>query len=422
MTRESRCDKITTPEQLDKLALEVEEEIEEIGRQIEKTACANHRKVIEQFTGARVTDYHLKGSTGYGYNDAAREKLEEIYSGVFRSEASLVRAQIVSGTHAIALCFFGLLRPGDELLSVQGDPYDTLLKMIGLRGHDPGSLKDLGVNYRQVDLLEDGRPDLAGMRNAIGGRTKMVYIQRSRGYSLRPSMDIEGIAGLVRFLRECKKELIIFVDNCYGEFVEAREPIEAGADLVAGSLIKNPGGGLAPSGGYVAGKRELVEMAASRWTAPGVGSEIGPSPDYIRLLYQGLYLAPRCVAEALHGAVFTARFFERLGYRTIPAYDSPRTDIVQAVVLGSESKVIKFCRGIQRASPVDSGAEPLPGDMPGYENRVIMAAGTFVQGASLELSADAPMREPYAVYLQGGLSRHYARMAVINAALQLEGR
>ncbi len=411
---------IITPEKLDRLAEEVEKEIQDICRQIEKKAYANHRKVIEQFIGAGVTDYHLKGSTGYGYNDAARDKLEEIYAGVFRSESALVRGQIVSGTHAIALCFFGLLRPGDELLSVQGDPYDTLVRMIGLKGGESGSLKDLGVTYRQVDLLENGRPDLEGIKKAVNSRTKMVFIQRSRGYSLRPSFGIAEIADLVRFLRECKGDLVIFVDNCYGEFVELREPIEVGADLVAGSLIKNPGGGLAPSGGYVAGKKNLVEMAAARWTAPGVGAEIGPSPDYVRLLYQGLYLAPRCVAEALHGAVFTARLFERLGYRTVPSYDAPRTDIIQVIILGTEGKVTKFCRGIQSASPVDSAAVPVPCDMPGYENRVIMAAGTFVQGASLELSADAPMRDPYAVYLQGGLSRHYTRIAVMHAARQLE--
>ncbi|MFZ5633760.1 MAG: aminotransferase class I/II-fold pyridoxal phosphate-dependent enzyme [Bacillota bacterium] len=398
----------------------MEEEAGEISREIEKSSYANHKKVLEEFIRARVGDYHLKGSTGYGYNDAAREKLEEVYAGVFRSQSALVRGQIISGTHAIALCFFGVLRPGDELLSVQGEPYDTLVEMIGFRGEEPGSLKELGVGYRQVDLRPDGTLDLGGIREAISGRTKMVYIQRSRGYSLGPSLNLKEIAGLVKFLRECKRDIIIFVDNCYGEFVEKQEPIEVGADLVAGSLIKNPGGGLAPSGGYVVGKRDLVEMAAGRWTAPGVGSGIGPAPDYIRLLYQGLYLAPRCVAEALHGAVFTARFFERLGYKAIPSYDQPRTDIIQAIILGSESKLVKFCRGIQSASPVDSGAAPLPGDMPGYENKIIMAAGTFIQGASLELSADAPMREPYAVYLQGGLSRHYVRMAAVNAALMLE--
>jgi cystathionine beta-lyase family protein involved in aluminum resistance len=372
--------------------------------------------VLEQFVGLGVSDFHLKGSTGYGYNDSAREKLEELYADIFGAASSLVRSQIISGTHAIALCLFGILRPGDELLAVQGTPYDTMVKMIGISGREPGSLKDLGISYKQVDLLENGRPDLASIKSAITGRTKMVYLQRSRGYSLRPSFSIEMIAELINFLRACKKDLVIFVDNCYGEFVEEKEPGEVGADIVAGSLIKNPGGGLAPSGGYLAGKKELVGMAANRWTAPGVGAEIGPSQDSIRLLYQGLFIAPRMVAEALHGAIFAARFFERLGYRAVPAYDEPRTDIIQALVLGSEKKVVQFCRGIQCASPVDSLASPEPWDMPGYQNRVIMAAGTFIQGASLELSADAPMREPFAVYLQGGLSRYYSRLAVIKAA------
>ncbi|MFZ5644191.1 MAG: aminotransferase class I/II-fold pyridoxal phosphate-dependent enzyme [Bacillota bacterium] len=405
-----------------KLADEVEKEIEEICRQIEKTSYLNHRKVLEQFTVAGVSDYHLKGSTGYGYNDSARDKLEELYSGIFKGESSLVRGQIISGTHAIALCLFGLLRPGDELLSVQGTPYDTLLKMIGITGNEPGSLKELGVSYRQVELLEGGRPDFESIKTAINDNTKMVFIQRSRGYSLRPSFNIEMISSLIKFLRECKRDLIIFVDNCYGEFVENREPIEVGADIVAGSLIKNPGGGLAPSGGYLVGKEKYVQMAANRWTAPGVGSEIGPSQENVRLLYQGLFVAPRMVAEALQGAIFAARFYERLGYKAIPSYDEPRADIIQAVVLGSEDKVIKFCRGIQSASPVDSMAAPEPWDMPGYDHRVIMAAGTFIQGASLELSADAPIREPYAVYLQGGLSRYYSRLAVIKAASALKAQ
>jgi len=397
----------------------VEEEIRDICHDIEKSACINHKKVLDQFIKARICDFHLKGSTGYGYNDSARDKLEELYSGVFRAESALVRGQIVSGTHAIALCLFGVLRPGDELLSVQGTPYDTLVKMIGIRGNEPGSLKELGVTYRQVEPLKDGTPDFIGIKKALGPKTRMVYIQRSRGYSLDHSTNINKITSLIRFLRDCKRDLVIFVDNCYGEFVENSEPLEAGADLIAGSLIKNPGGGLAPSGGYLAGRTELVNMAANRWTAPGVGSEIGPSQDFIRLLYQGLYMAPRCVAEALQGAVFTARFFERLGYHTIPSYSEPRTDIIQAVVLGTEEKIIKFCKGIQSASPVDSGASPEPGDMPGYENKIIMAAGTFIQGASLELSADAPIRHPYAVYLQGGLSRYYTRLAVIKAAEKL---
>lgn len=405
---------------LEALASEVEEEIKEVCRHIEKRAYSNHKKVIDEFINSGVNEFHLKSSSGYGYNDAARDKLEDVFARIFKSQSSLVRGQILSGTHAIALCFFGVLRPGDELLSVLGEPYDTLIRMIGIRGDEPGSLKDLGVSYRQVDLLKNGMPDLKGIQGAITSRTKMVYIQRSRGYSLRPTLPIKNIANLIAFIKSYKKDIIVFVDNCYGEFVELEEPVEVGADLIAGSLIKNPGGGLAPSGGYVAGKNKLVQMAANRWTAPGVGSEIGPSPEYIRLLYQGLFMAPRCVAEALHGAVFTARFFERLGYKVIPSFDQTRTDIVQAIVLGSEKKVIDFCRGIQSYSPVDSMVIPEPWEMPGYESKIIMAAGTFVQGASLELSADAPIRNPYAVYLQGGLSRHYTRMAVIKAALCLE--
>lgn len=412
---------IITTYVLEALASEVEEEIKEISRHIEKRAYTNHKKVIDAFINSGVNDFHLKSSTGYGYNDAARDKLEDIYTHIFKSQSSLVRGQILSGTHAIALCFFGVLRPGDELLSVMGDPYDTLVRMIGIRGDEPGSLKDLGISYRQVNLLENGMPNLKEIQGAINSKTKMVYLQRSRGYSLRSTLPIKEIANLITFIKSYKKDLIVFVDNCYGEFVELEEPVEVGADLVAGSLIKNPGGGLAPSGGYVAGNNKLVQMAANRWSAPGVGSEIGPSPEYIRLLYQGLFMAPRCVAEALHGAVFTARFFERLGYKVVPSYDQTRTDIIQAIILGSEKKIIDFCRGIQSCSPVDSMVIPEPWEMPGYENKIIMAAGTFVQGASLELSADAPIRTPYAVYLQGGLSRHYTRMAVIKAALCLEG-
>ncbi len=375
--------------------------------------------MLEQFSGLGVSDYHLKGSTGYGYNDSARDKLEEIYAGIFGAQSALVRSQIVSGTHAIALCLFGVLRPGDELLSVVGLPYDSLHSMIGINDSGQGSLKEFGISYSQVDLLK-GLPDYAGIKKAINKKTKVVYIQRSRGYSLRPSINIAELSQLIKFVKECNKELIVFVDNCYGEFVESLEPTQVGADLVAGSLIKNPGGGLAPSGGYVIGKENLVEMAAARWTAPGVGSEIGPSPDYVRLLFQGLFLAPRIVAESLHGAVFAARLFEKLGYKTFPAYNEVRTDIIQTILLGSEKKVIKFCQGIQSASPVDSGAVPIPDDMPGYDNKIIMAAGCFTQGASIELSADAPIREPYAVYLQGGMSRHYTRIAVLNAALNIQ--
>lgn len=389
-------------------------------QKIEETARVNTEKVLRAFQKARVSDFHLKGSTGYGYNDLARETLEEVYAEVFSSEAALVRSQIVSGTHAIALCLYGILRPGDELLAVQGTPYDTLAAIIGINSNESGSLKEYGITYRQVELLPDGTPDYQAIKQAINSRTKMVMLQRSRGYSLRPALTIDRMKELIDFIRGQKPDVVILVDNCYGEFVEEREPTQIGADLVAGSLIKNPGGGLAPTGGYVVGKNKYVQMAANRWTAPGIGWEVGPSPDYVRLLFQGIFLAPSFVSEALQGMVFAARLFERLGYDTSPAYTDFRSDIIQAVILNSPQKVIAFCQAIQASSPVDAHVRPEPVDMPGYTDQVIMAAGTFIQGASLELSADAPMRPPYIVYLQGGLSRHHTRLAVIQAARTLQ--
>lgn len=394
----------------------MDEEISAVCEVIEKISRQNHIKILKAFQSARVSDFHLKGGTGYGYNDAGREALEEVYAGIFGAEAALVRGQIVSGTHAIAICLFGVLRPGEELLSVQGRPYDTLEEIIGVNGCGEGSLKDFGIGYRQVELNENLEPDYQAIRGAIGPNTRMVLIQRSRGYSLKPSLSLTSMAELIKFIRGCREDLVIFVDNCYGEFVEEEEPSSIGADIVAGSLIKNPGGGLAPTGGYVVGKERYVRLAANRWTAPGIGSEVGPSPDFIRLMFQGIFLAPRFVAEALQGAVFTARLFEKLGFSANPGFNSPRTDIIQAIELGNPERLVAFCRGIQAASPVDSHVRPEPVGMPGYSDHVIMAAGTFVQGASLELSADAPLREPYAVYMQGGLSRYYTRLAAINAA------
>ncbi len=398
------------------LAAEVEEEVKPYYQKVEAVARKNHARVLDAFHHARVSDYHLKGSTGYGYGDQGRETLEKVYARVFQAEAALVRGQIVSGTHAIALCLFGVLRPGDELLAVQGAPYDTLQEMIGIRGHVPGSLKELGVTYRQVDLLPDGSLNIQDIAQAINKRTRMVMFQRSRGYSLRPSLNLDGMGRAIEWIKKKHPHVVVFVDNCYGEFVETLEPPAVGADLVAGSLIKNPGGGLAPSGGYVVGRQPYVEMAANRLTAPGLGSEVGPSPDYQRLLFQGLFLAPHVVAEALKGAIFAARFFERLGFKVHPAPDEERTDIVQAILLGSPERVVAFCQGLQQASPVDSHVCPQPVDMPGYGEAVVMAAGTFVQGSSIELSADAPMREPYAVYMQGGLSKEYVQLAVLAAA------
>ena len=404
---------------LEKLAEEVAEEVQWVYRAIDQKALRNHAKVLEAFRRKRISDFHLKGSTGYGYGDRGREALEEVYAAVFRAGAALVRGQIVSGTHAIALCLYGVLRPGDELLAVQGEPYDTLGEMIGLRGNARGSLKELGVVYKQVEPLEGGGIDYAAIGQAVNNRTKMVMLQRSRGYNWSPARGIAGLREIIGYIKKIKPDVVVFVDNCYGEFVEDEEPVEAGADLVAGSLIKNPGGGLAPTGGYVVGKSEYVEMASHRWSAPGIGAEVGPSAGYQRLLFQGLFLAPHIVAEALKGAVFAARFFERLGFDVLPGYAEERSDIVQAVRLGAPEKMIAFCRGIQRYSPVDSHVLPEANAMPGYGDPVVMAAGTFVQGASLELSADGPLRPPYAVYLQGGLSKEYVRLAVLSAAREV---
>jgi len=404
---------------LEQLSEEVDREVQPVYRLIDERALKNHAKVLEAFRQMRVSEFHLKGSTGYGYGDRGRETLEGVYAAVFRAEAALVRSQIVSGTHAIALCLYGVLRPGDELLSVQGEPYDTLGEMIGIRGRENGSLREFGVLYNQVELLPEGRLDFAGIEKALGEKTKMVILQRSRGYKWAPSLGTGEMRKLIAFIKNKKPDTIVFVDNCYGEFVEAEEPVEAGADLAAGSLIKNPGGGIAPTGGYVVGKKKYVEMAANRWSAPGIGQEVGPSAGCQRLLYQGLFLAPHIVAEALKGAVFTARFFERLGFEVMPGYCEERSDIVQAISLGSPERIVAFCRGLQAASPVDSHVCPEPVAMPGYGDPVVMAAGTFIQGASLELSADGPVRPPYAVYLQGGLSKEYVRLAVLSAAREV---
>ncbi|MDD2553073.1 MAG: methionine gamma-lyase family protein [Desulfotomaculaceae bacterium] len=404
---------------LETLAKEVERGVEPVYRLIDERALSNHAKVLAAFHKARVSDYHLKGSTGYGYGDSGRDTLEKIYADIFRAEKALVRGQIVSGTHAIALCLYGVLRPGDELLSVQGEPYDTLAEMIGLRGKTSGSLKDIGVIYRQVELTNEGNLDFLRLGQALSPKTKMVLLQRSAGYRWGASLGIDKLREAIKFIKERRPDAVIFVDNCYGEFVELEEPVEAGADLVAGSLIKNPGGGLAPTGGYVVGQEKFVDMAASRWSAPGIGAEVGPSGDIQRLLYQGLFLAPHVVSEALKGAVFASMFFEKLGYKVLPGYSDHRSDIVQAIMLGTPERMMAFCRGLQKGSPVDSHVMPVPDDMPGYGDPVIMAAGTFIQGASLELSADGPIRPPYAVYLQGGLSKEYIKLALLSAAHEL---
>ncbi|MEW6447250.1 MAG: methionine gamma-lyase family protein [Bacillota bacterium] len=400
----------------DKLSLLAEETIEEVQslwRRLDGLALANQRRVLEAFRSARVSDFHLRGSTGYGYGDAGRERLETVYSAVFAAEAALVRPQIVSGTHALSLCLYGVLRPGDKLLTVQGRPYDTLEAIIG---GEPGSLADWGIEYIQVDLLPDGGLDKAAVIEALALKPRAVLLQRAGGYSWRRGLMLQELSALVGLIKEQAPDTIVIVDNCYGEFVETLEPPAVGADLCAGSLIKNPGGGLAPTGGYVTGRKELVDMAANRLTAPGLGRAVGPTLDCQRVLFQGFFLAPHLVAEALKGAVFAARFFERLGFDVMPRFDEPRSDIVQGIRLGSPELLLSFCRGIQAASPVDAHVRPEGGTLPGYRDAVVMAAGTFVQGASLEMTADAPMREPYAAYLQGGLSKEHVVLGALEAA------
>lgn len=385
-------------------------------RRVASVVLQNQARVLAAFQAAGVAEHHLAPSTGYGIGDPGRAKVEEVFARVFGAEAALVRPQIVSGTHAITLGLFAVLRPGDEMIAAAGTPYDTLLPV--LRGA-PGSLAEWGVSYREVPLAPDGRPDLEALRRAIGPRTRAVFIQRSRGYALRPSLTVAEIGRIVETVRGVREDIVCVVDNCYGEFCETAEPTAAGADLVCGSLIKNPGGGLAPTGGYVVGRAELVEAAAARLTAPGIGAEVGASLGTTRLILQGLFLAPHVVGEALAGAHFAAAFFARLGLNVRPRVDEPRTDLIQAVELGSAEALVAFCEAVQAASPVDSGARPRPEAMPGYDDPVVMAAGTFVQGASIELSADGPLRPPYAAYFQGGLTREHVVVAALQAAAAL---
>lgn len=384
-------------------------------------AASNTLRVLDAFRQERIGDYHFRATTGYAYNDAGREKLEATWAELCGAESALVRTQFVSGTHALATVLFGILRPGDELLSLTGAPYDTMQTVIGHTQPAAGSLKEFGVGYRELPLGEKGI-DLEALPQHIRPQTKMVLIQRSRGYSLRPTLTTGEIAAACAAVKAVSPRCLCFVDNCYGEFVEEREPTAAGADIMAGSLIKNPGGGLAPTGGYIAGRRELVELASYRLTAPGIGAELGASLEGNRLLFQGLFLAPHVTAQAVKGAIFAAAFFAHLGYETQPHWSAPRSDIIQAITLQQAERVVAFCQGIQKYSPVDSHARPEPSGMPGYADAVIMAAGTFVQGASIELSADAPMREPYAVYLQGGLTFEHAMLACMGAAQEMEDR
>lgn len=379
---------------------------------IDKNAEYNQLKVIEAMQKNRVAEMHLSGTTGYGYNDSGRDTLEQVYADIFKTESALVRPQITCGTHALNVALSANLRPGDELLSPVGKPYDTMDEIIGIRP-SKGSLKEYGVTYSQVDLLADGSFDYNGIKQAINSRTKLVTIQRSKGYASRPTLSVERIGELIRFIKNIKPDVICMVDNCYGEFVERIEPSQAGADMVVGSLIKNPGGGLAPCGGYIAGTKECVEQAAYRLSSPGLGKEVGATLGVNSSFYQGLFLAPTVVAGALKGAIFAANAYEKLGFKVIPDGKEPRYDIIQAVELGSDKGLIAFCKGIQAAAPVDSFVTPEPWAMPGYDSDVIMAAGAFVSGSSIELSADGPLKPPYSVYFQGGLTWYHAKLGIM---------
>lgn len=380
--------------------------------QIDKTAEWNQLKVLKAMQDNRVSEACLYGTTGYGYNDLGRDTLERVYASLFHTEDALVRPQITCGTHALALALMSNLRPGDELLSPVGKPYDTLEEVIGIRP-SKGSLREYGITYRQVDLLQDGSFDYDGIEKALNGKTRLVTIQRSKGYQTRPTLSVARIGELIAFLKERKPDVICMVDNCYGEFTEETEPTDVGADLVVGSLIKNPGGGLAPTGGYLTGKRECIENAAYRLTSPGLGREVGASLAALPAMYQGLFLAPNVTASALKGAIFAANIYERLGFAVVPDGSEPRHDIIQAVTFGNPESVIAFCQGIQAAAPVDGFVVPQPWDMPGYDSQVIMAAGAFVSGSSIELSADGPIRPPYAVYFQGGLTWQHAKFGIL---------
>jgi len=396
----------------------IEKELKERFAVIDENAEYNQLKVVYAMQKHRVSDIHFAGTSGYGYNDLGRDTLEAVYAEAFHAEAALVRPQIACGTHALSVALAANLRPGDELLAVSGKPYDTLEEVIGIRP-SAGSLAEYGITYRQVDLLADDSFDLEGIRNAMNERTKMVHIQRSKGYQTRRTLSVADIGKTIAYIKSINPEVICLVDNCYGEFVERTEPTDVGADLCAGSLIKNPGGGLAPAGGYIVGREAYVENCAYRLTSPGLGKEVGATFGVMQSFYQGFFLAPTVTAGALKGAVFAANIYERLGFDVLPNGQESRHDIIQAITFGTPEGVIEFCRGIQAAAPVDSFAEPEPWAMPGYDSDVIMAAGAFVQGSSIELSADGPIKPPYAVYFQGGLTWEHAKFGILKSLQKL---
>ena len=396
------------------LSNEVMEDIKEQFDKIKEIREYNQYKVLRAMQRANLSDNHFNWTTGYGYNDIGREKIEEIYADVFGAEDALVRPIIVNGTHALSLCIQGIVRPGDEILSITEKPYDTLQGVIGIR-EEKGSLKEFGVTYQDVDFLPDGNIDLETVKKKINDRTKLVMIQRSKGYSWRKSLSIEDIKEAIDVVKSVNKDLIVMVDNCYGEFLDTKEPTEVGADIMAGSLIKNPGGGLALTGGYIAGRKDLVEMISYRLTTPGIGKECGLTFGTTRNVLQGFFMAPYITSQAVMGAIYCARMFEKLGYEVLPKYNDLRSDIIQVVRLKNAEEVIAFCQGVQAAAPVDSYVKPEPWAMPGYEDEVIMAAGAFIQGSSIELSADAPIRPPYNVYFQGGLTFDHSKMGTLKA-------
>ena len=397
-----------------KLSESILEGLSDRFNEIDRVAEINQLKVVKAMQESKVSEACLLGTTGYGYNDIGRDTLEDVYSRIFHTEAALVRPQITCGTHALALALMSNLRPGDELLSPVGKPYDTLEEVIGIRP-SMGSLAEYGITYSQVDLLSNGDYDYEGIRNAINDKTKLVTIQRSKGYQTRRSLSVESIGDLISFIKSIRSDIICMVDNCYGEFVEEIEPTDVGADMVVGSLIKNPGGGLAPIGGYIAGKTACIENTARRLTSPGLGKEVGASLGILKDFYQGLFLAPTVTASALKGAIFASAMFEKAGFPVLPNSVEERVDIIQAVTFGNPEGVIAFCKGIQAAAPIDSFVSPEPWDMPGYDAPVIMAAGAFVSGSSIELSADGPIKPPYAVYFQGGLTWPHAKFGILKA-------
>lgn len=396
----------------------IEKSLKQRFEEVEIIAEHNQYKVLNAMQCCKVSDIHFMSSSGYGYNDDGRDVLERVYSKVFNTEDALVRPQIVSGTHALNIAMSSNLRPGDGLISISGKPYDTLEKVIGI-SECSGSLKDYGVIYSQTELTNDGEFDFDAIKNAINDKTKMVIIQRSKGYQTRKTLSCEQIGKAIKFVKNINNEIIVMVDNCYGEFVEKKEPSDYGADMVVGSLIKNPGGGLAPTGGYIAGTKKCIENAAYRLTSPGLGKEVGASLGVLRSFYQGLFLAPTVTLSALKGAIFAANIYEKLGFKTVPDSIEERYDIIQSIEFGNKEAVIEFCKGIQSAAPVDSHVTPEPWAMPGYDCDVIMAAGAFIQGSSIELSADAPIKPPYAVFFQGGLTWYHAKLGIMMSLQKL---